>query len=112
MSAFVTSCDRECSFVWLPSFISNVFHDLTYGFIRNVVFELFISFGSFHCNCFTNCKTMIYSMVVFDSIACSTVVSDPSFWCSDSGNVAPEEECKETIGVQPVGQEWQPNDVM
>ena len=51
-------------------------------------------------------------MVVFDSITCPTVVSDPSFWCSDIGNVAPEEEYEEIVGVQPVGQEWQPNDVM
>ena len=51
-------------------------------------------------------------MVIFDSIACQTVVSDPSFWCSDIGNVALEEECEEIVGVQPGGQEWQPNDVM
>ena len=49
---------------------------------------------------------MIYSMVVFDSIACQTVVSDPLFWCSNIGNVALEEECEETIGMQPGGQEW------
>ena len=51
-------------------------------------------------------------MVIFDSIACQTVVSDPSFWCSDTGNVALKEECEEIVGVQPGGQEWQPNDVM
>ena len=55
---------------------------------------------------------MIYSMVVFDSITCQTVVSDPSFWCSDTGNIAPKEECEEIVGVRPGGQEWQPNDVM
>ena len=55
---------------------------------------------------------MIYSMVVFDSITYRTVVSDPSFWCSETGNVVLEEECEEIVGVQPGGQEWQPNDVM
>ena len=37
MSAIVTSCDREYSFVWLPRFISNVCRDLSCGFIRDVV---------------------------------------------------------------------------
>ena len=55
---------------------------------------------------------MIYSTVVFDSIVCQIIVSDPSFWCSDTGNVALEEECEEIVGVQPGGQEWQPNDVL
>ena len=36
MSALVTSCDREYSFVWLPRFISNVCCDLSCGFIRDV----------------------------------------------------------------------------
>jgi len=54
---------------------------------------------------------MIYSLIVFVSIACQTVVSDPSFWCSDTGIVALEEEY-EIVGVQPGGQKWQPNDVM
>ena len=44
-------------------------------------------------------------MVVFDSITYQTVVSDPSFWCSDTGNIAPKEECEEIVGVQLVGQE-------
>ena len=51
-------------------------------------------------------------MVVFDSIIYQTVVSDPPFQCPDTGIVAPEEECEENVGVQPDGQEWQPNDVM
>ena len=85
---------------------------LSYSCIRNVVLSY-----SFHLVLFTilvsiNGKIMIYSMIVFDSIACQIVVSDPSFWCSNAGNVALEEECEETIGVQPGGQEWQPNDVM
>ena len=66
----------------------------------------------FHCTCLINCKLLIYSMVVFDSITCQTVVSDPSFWCSDTGNVALEEECEEIVGAQLVGREWQPNEVM
>lgn len=33
----------------------------------------------FHCTCFINGKFLIYSMVIFDSITCQTVVSDPSF---------------------------------
>ena len=51
-------------------------------------------------------------MIILDSITCQIVVSDPSFWFSDPGNVAPEEEHEEAVFEQPVVQEWQPNDVI
>jgi len=41
VSALVSLCDRECSFVWLPSFLSNVFCDLSYGFMSVVLSYLF-----------------------------------------------------------------------
>ena len=47
MSALVTSCDRECSFVWLPRFVSNVYRDLSSDLTKDVVFKLIVLFGSF-----------------------------------------------------------------
>ena len=79
MSALVTSCDREYSFVWLPRFVSNVRRDLSGGFIRDVDLNYLLYLVLFHCTCLINCKLMIYSMMILDSITCQTVVSDPSF---------------------------------
>ena len=37
MSALVTLCDREYSFVWLPMFISNVYRDISCDFTKDAV---------------------------------------------------------------------------
>ena len=79
MSTLVTSCDREYSFVWLPRFISNMYRDLSCDFRKDVVSNYLFYLGSFHRICFINCKLLIYSMMILDSITCSTVVSNPSF---------------------------------
>ena len=47
MSALVTSCDREYSFVWLPRFISNVYCDLACDFTKDVVSIYMFLFGFF-----------------------------------------------------------------
>ena len=78
VSALITLCDGECNFVWSPSFMSNVLW-LVIWFHKEFRCQLFHSLGSFHNTCFINCKSIFYSMVVFDSITCQTVVSDPSF---------------------------------
>ena len=80
MSAHVTSCDREYSFMWLLGLVSNVSRDLSCGFIRDVVSNYLLYLGAFHRICFINCKLLIYSMIILDSITCQTVVSDPSFF--------------------------------
>ena len=51
-------------------------------------------------------------MIILDSITYQTVVSDPSFWCSDPGNAALEEEHEDVVVEPPVGLEWQPNNVI
>ena len=48
MSALVTSCDRECSFVWLLRFVSNVHCDLSCYLTKDVVFQLFVYLVPFH----------------------------------------------------------------
>ena len=93
----VASCGCQCL---SPS----VYHELSYGFTKDVVLIYFFYLVLFTVHVLS-IVILIYSMVVFESITCQTVMSDPSFWCSDTGNVALEEECEEIVGVQPVGQE-------
>ena len=79
MSALVILCDGEHSFVWLPRFAFNVHRVLSCDFIKDTVSNYSFYLVSFHCICFINCKLLIYSMIILDSVTCQTVVSDPSF---------------------------------
>ena len=79
MSALVTPCDKEYSFVQLPRFISNVCRDLSCGFVRDVDLNYLFYLVLFTVLVFINYKLMIHGMIILDSITCQTVVSDPSF---------------------------------
>ena len=112
VSALVTSCDKVCSFVWLPRFVSDVNCELSCDFTKDVVLNYLFYLVPFYYTCLSNCKLLISSIVVFHSITHQTVMSNPSFWYSDIAYIALEEECEGIVGAQPVGQEWQPNDVI
>ena len=79
VSALVTSCGGEYSFVWLPMFISNVYRDLSCDLAKDVVLNYLFYSGSFHHICSINYKLLICSMIIRDSVTCQTIVSDPSF---------------------------------